>query len=215
MGRPPPFARSGPRHRGGERASERLCAQEQLCPSGIDFKGMKLSPDGRRLAFIYYGDNGEPALRVMGAFGGRPRELLSWSSEAEDYVVLWDWAPDGILYTRGQAPDRTLWIISPEGGAPWPIELEVKGIPPRTSGSLRMEAASPSGTTPEVRRSGSWRTSWPISEPRDRQQSAFPNKSPPRLVPSLPVWSKYSNVPPLSSFGAALQTAFSHRLREG
>ena len=94
---------------------------------GIAWLTMKLSPDGRRLAFI---DHGERALKVMGVFGGRPRELLSWSSEPEDDVVLWDWAPDGILYTRRQAeaPDRTLWIISPEGGAPWPIELELKGV---------------------------------------------------------------------------------------
>ncbi len=96
----------------------------------VDFNNMQLSPDGRRLAFIHYGDNGEPVLRVMRAFGGRPRELLRWSSESKDRVVLWDWAPDGILFTRGQRADRgTLWIISPAGGAAWPIELEVEGVP--------------------------------------------------------------------------------------
>ena len=87
---------------------------------------LAISPDGRQLAFIERpaGAGTSPALKVMPAAGGEPRELFRLEDPEEsfhgDYSGL-AWTPDGryILFGRTKSGEpQELWRIPTEGGKP-------------------------------------------------------------------------------------------------
>ncbi|HEX2222793.1 MAG TPA: PDZ domain-containing protein [Thermoanaerobaculia bacterium] len=80
--------------------------------------GARISPDGKRVAFLASYD-GEPDVYVMPLAGGAPRRLTYDALEEE----VAGWTPDGkIAYgsTAGSFTFRLqrLWLVDPEGGLP-------------------------------------------------------------------------------------------------
>lgn len=80
--------------------------------------GARISPDGKRVAFLASYD-GEPDVYVMPLAGGAPRRLTYDALEEE----VAGWTPDGkIAYgsTAGSFTSRhqRLWLVDPEGGLP-------------------------------------------------------------------------------------------------
>lgn len=80
--------------------------------------GARISPDGKRVAFLASYD-GEPDVYVMPLSGGAPRRL-TYDALEED---LAGWSPDGqIAYASAAGSfihrQQRLWLVDPEGGLP-------------------------------------------------------------------------------------------------
>jgi len=87
---------------------------------------MRVSPDGRRLAFINRGE--KKVLRVVPVSGGKPSELLRFE-ESGGFGPWVEWTADGkyILFNRRQPmkdkQEYSLWRIPAEGGEPQELNL--------------------------------------------------------------------------------------------
>ena len=73
----------------------------------------RISPDGRRIAFVRAGDGFE--VRVMDLNGGPSRSLIKVAE-----LKGLDWAPGGksLLYQVGAAEPRNIWEVPVSGGTP-------------------------------------------------------------------------------------------------
>jgi Tol biopolymer transport system component len=101
---------------------------------GVLGRGMRLSPDGRSLAFTggVRTEAGEgTALRVRGE-DGEIRELMRIADP--EWIVLQDWMPDGsaLLVTRNRrgqpATSPSLWRVPLAGGEPSAVGLSMPAL---------------------------------------------------------------------------------------
>jgi len=101
---------------------------------------LALSPDGQRLAFLWWNsETGETALKVMPTSGGEPSQLVKLSApELARYgqpLFAAAWTPDSrhLIYapsTAGQEPKLEFWRISADGGEPQSLGMLVEGVWP-------------------------------------------------------------------------------------
>ena len=99
---------------------------------------LTVSPDGQRVAFLWYDRGaGKAALKVMPASGGEARELLKLPALADYWMPLFAlaWMPDSphiicAVSTAGQKRGFGLWRISADGGEPQDLGLVMEGLQP-------------------------------------------------------------------------------------
>ncbi len=95
---------------------------------------LAISPDGRRLAFVWRdSEKGKAALSVIPTAGGEPRELQSVS--LPEVILQPAWTPDSrhIVFARSTpGPERKfeLWRIPADGGEPPTLGLSMEGLLP-------------------------------------------------------------------------------------
>ena len=84
-------------------------------PAGLFESKPRVSPDGKRLAFIRY-RQGQSALFVMPLTGGEPTRVGEWSN----LIGGLTWTPDGheLLFARPELSGRRLVRVVPGGGEP-------------------------------------------------------------------------------------------------
>ena len=99
-------------------------------------RSMRLSPDGKQLAFILVdavGSNGKwQAIMTVGVDGQRLREMYRLDAPerlqpATGQGLAWSYDSRGVLFTKGKSPDYDLFYLPVAGGDARQIRVDVQG----------------------------------------------------------------------------------------
>ena len=113
----------------GERTVVRL-------PEKTYARSMRISPDGKQLAFILVdavGSNGKwQAIMTVGVDGQELREMYRVSAPerlqaATGQGLAWSYDSRGVLFTKGKSPDYDLFYLPVAGGDARQIRMDVQG----------------------------------------------------------------------------------------